>query len=111
MARLALGQANNGECHEVSLADTIVIRLKGNAAAGYTWEVEEADEQILTQKGRHPEFALPGDAQCGSPVLQEIRFQATGVGTAPIRLKYWREWLGDASVLERYDVRITVRSR
>jgi inhibitor of cysteine peptidase len=107
MAELSLTQANNGQSYEVGVDDALVIRLEANPTTGYVWAIHETDEQILAFQTS--QFIQPADMRLGAPTIQEIRFKAISAGAAPIRLKYWREWLGDASVSQRYEVTITVR--
>jgi len=105
MAELTLAEPQRGQSFTVGLDDTILVRLEVKAV-GWEWAIDEVDEGILTLADSSH---VPGDsARIGGGGYDELRFRAASVGTASLRLKYWRVWEGDASVRDRYNVQITV---
>ncbi len=44
----------------------------------------------------------------GSGGWRTLTFKAISAGTSPIKLKYWRAWEGDASVVKRFDITVQV---
>jgi inhibitor of cysteine peptidase len=103
MSELNLTQADSGKSFEVHKDDAIVIRLKENPTTGYQWAVEKADDRISTS------FSLPEDAKIGGGGTRVFIFKPKTADTAHIQLKHWREWEGDDSIIERFDVTIVVR--
>jgi inhibitor of cysteine peptidase len=103
-----LTSVENGQMVEVNQGDRIRIELESNPTTGYEWAVDSTDETILVYEGSAYEA---GDGnRVGQGGIQTLTFQAAEPGQAEIHLKYWRSWEGDASVVERFDVTITVRS-
>ena len=107
-AELSLAADDNSGAFEVSRGDTIVIELDSNPTTGYEWSVDEVDESVITYRGSAYE-AADGNL-VGQGGTQTLTFQAANSGDSEIHLKYWRSWEGDSSVVERFDVTITVSS-
>ena len=103
MSELNLTQTDNGKSFEVHRDDVVVIRLKENPSTGYRWAVNKADDRISTS------FSLPSDAKVGAGGTRAFTFKAGTVDTAHIQLKHWREWEGDDSIIDRFDITIVVR--
>jgi inhibitor of cysteine peptidase len=97
---------DNGTSVEVNQGDHVRIELDSNPTTGYEWAVDSTDETILVYEGSSYE-SKNGD-RVGQGGTQTFTFQAADPGKAEIHLKYWRSWEGDSSVIERFDVTITV---
>jgi inhibitor of cysteine peptidase len=103
-----LTNEEDGQMVEVNQGDRIRIELESNPTTGYEWAVDSTDETILVYEGSAYEA---GDGnRVGQGGIQTLTFQAAEPGQAEIHLKYWRSWEGDASVVERFDVTITITS-
>jgi inhibitor of cysteine peptidase len=107
-APMTLTHADQGHSFTVQQGDEVVVRIASNATTGYEWAVAQIDSNVLTYQGS--EYEAPSTNVVGAGGTQVLRFEATGTGTSPLALKYWRPWEGDASVVERYDVTITVQA-
>lgn len=83
--------------------EMLALRLREQGTSGYTWSVEEADGLAL----RASSFTPGGDA-VGAAGVREFRFLAAEAGTYVLRLKHWRDWQGEGSVIGRcrLDVRV-----
>jgi inhibitor of cysteine peptidase len=103
-----LTKDDNGQTVEVNQGDRIRIELESNPTTGYEWALDSTDETILVYEGSTYE-AEDGN-RVGQGGIQILTFQAADPGQAEVHLKYWRSWEGDASVIERFDVTITVTS-
>ena len=108
MQEIKLTQANNGESHELHRDDVIVIRLSENPTTGYCWEIEELDNNILALQSS--DFFLPEHPQFGEGGERVFAFKAKSAGSAHIRLKYWREWEGNDSIIDVFNVTTEVRN-
>lgn len=105
---IKLTKANNGESYELHRDDVIVIRLTENPTTGYCWEIEELDNNILALQSS--DFFLPEDPQIGEGGMRVFIFKAKTAGSAHIRLKYWREWEGNDSIIDVFDVTTVVKN-
>ena len=105
---IKLTQANNGESYELHRDGIIVIRLTEIPSTGYCWEIEELDNKILALQ--RSDFFLPEDPQIGEGGVRVFAFKAKAAGSAHIRLKHWREWEGNDSIIDVFDVTTVVKN-
>jgi len=99
--RLEPGDA--GRTVEAAAGVPLVVALPETAGTGYTWQVETLPEggRLIAEHYEHePEAGIGG----ASLHVFEIEPGAGG----PLRLVHLRPWLGDAGVLERYEVDVRV---
>lgn len=117
MATIVLNQANNGETVKLRLGDEISLRLAENATTGYRWHIDRAEgvveEEDSASKSAAP--ASPSGPNEQNPImgrggLREFRFRASKAGTGRLALKYYRQWEGEGSALESFDVELDVRA-
>lgn len=108
MSDIRLTETNKGQTIIVHPGDQIIISLGGTPTAGYLWAVDAMDSAVLSSPTT--DFSSPTYPTIGSGGKQNLKFEAKGLGTTHLRLKHWREWLGDSSVTDRYDVTIHVQS-
>jgi inhibitor of cysteine peptidase len=87
------GQSGTGV--DVPTDALLAIRLRENPGTGFRWSVESADG--LAVEENVDRGALPGAAG-----LHEFRFRAPAPGSHHLRLKHWRDWEGEASVIGRF---------
>lgn len=107
MSVLKLPQTDKGKSFKVHSDDIIVIRLEENPTTGYRWEVDKADDEILTLQSS--DFSLAEGPRIGGGGMRIFILKAKSAGTAHIELKHWRKWEGEDSVIKRFDVTIMVR--
>ncbi len=99
-------QADDGKVFKLRKGDEIVIHLKGNRTTGYSWAIEEVDDNVLELVN---DVYIPDKpVLTGSGGVWTITFKAVSVGASPVRLKYWRPWEGESSVVERFEVTVRV---
>ena len=73
----------------LSVGDTLVVFLEGNATTGYTWTAPTVPK-CLIDKGQ---TSTPRSALIGAPSAIQWRFQATKVcDPSPLILRYGRSW-------------------
>jgi inhibitor of cysteine peptidase len=99
-----LTPADAGKTIAVHSGERVTIQLDENPTTGYRWAIDQIDEQILTLENSSF-VAAPG---VGSGGQRTFQFRAHSPGTVHLQLKNWREWLGDASIRDRFDVTIAV---
>jgi inhibitor of cysteine peptidase len=102
---LSLTEADDGRTVEAGVGDTIRVSLPENAGGGYRWDIERVDGAI-EKAGSQPHY--PSDA-VGSGGMMTFVFMAKKAGSGEIVLKNWRSFEGDASVQQRFRVRVRVK--
>lgn len=107
MPLLTLKEDDRGRAFTVDQDGSIEVRLRANPTTGYVWALDEVDDSVLAVHGY--EFLLPEDPQFGEGGAQVFSFTATAAGVSVIRLKHWREWEGIGSIIDWFEVTITVR--
>ena len=87
------GQSGTGV--EVPAETWLAIRLRENPTTGFRWSVENAD-------GLAVEESVDRSGAPGAAGLHEFRFRAPAPGSHHLRLKHWRDWEGETSVIGRF---------
>ncbi len=105
-AGLEIGEADDGKSFQIRRGETIAVRLAGNPTTGYTWAVDEVDKKIMELVDSS--YTRSSPERIGSGGWRTLTFKAISAGTSSIKLKYWRAWEGDASVVKRFDITIKV---
>ncbi|RKG87841.1 hypothetical protein D7W82_12315 [Corallococcus sp. CA049B] len=98
-------EADSGRTLDLSVGQSVALELPDPGPTGYRWKVEALDESVLSPVGTRTQPA----AAVGGTGKATLSFQAKAPGTTHLRLKLWREWLGDASVIRRFDALLHVR--
>ena len=108
MSNITLTEADKGKTIDVPQGTEVLIRLKENPTTGYRWAIDQNDDTVLPLQSSN--FSSTPGAAVGAGGTRIFTFTAKQPGTAHLQLKLWREWLGDSSITERYDVTIQVHS-
>jgi inhibitor of cysteine peptidase len=103
---VVLTSDDSGTTYRMQLDEEIVVALDGNATTGYQWAIDELDETVVRSLGST--YIAPSNGAVGQGGVEEWSFRALEPGTTVLSLKYWRQWEGDASVVERFDIILTV---
>ena len=106
MSVLKLSREDNGKLIEPRWGDVIIVSLQETPTTGYRWTVDKIDETILEIQNEG--FRIAPKAGIGGSGTRTFRFRAIAKGSVNLELKLWREWLGDASIIERYSLIIEV---
>ncbi|MEZ4732111.1 MAG: protease inhibitor I42 family protein [Caldilineaceae bacterium] len=101
-----LTSANQGEVLELRPADRLLIRLPENPTTGFQWAVDTIDDRFVGVQSATYEIA--SNAGIGGGGTRLFRLVAKQAGVTQVRLKLWREWLGDSSVTQWYQLTIRV---
>ncbi len=106
-ASTALTNSDNGKTIQAHVGDEIAIALDANPTTGYGWSVEKIDGTLLTLK--QSQFSAASSA-IGSGGTQTLTFVAKSVGTATLQLKYWRSFVGEKSITQRFTITIQIQA-
>jgi len=108
MPTITITQADKGKTFEVRPGDTLRVELAENPTTGYRWAIDRTDERIVELAGS--EYQPAPSSGVGGGGLRTFTFKALRPGAARVELKYWREWQGDSSIVERFDCTIDVKA-
>jgi predicted secreted protein len=100
---MLLNEDASGRTVEVGVGEIIVVRLNENPTTGYRWTVTSA--KGLDQIGGH--FKASG--AIGAAGVREFQFRLAKVGSYELRIKNWREWEGESSIINLFDVKVLVK--
>lgn len=98
VAMIQLVEKDNGRTINIHRGDSFQITLAENATTGYRWAIEYYDKSVIdkiSSDAQYPERAF------GSGGTVDFVFHAKSIGMGKICLKQWRQWEGDASVINR----------
>jgi predicted secreted protein len=103
---LKIDQAQNGSSLEVSLEDSLEVRLPENLMAGYRWQLRSAGDQALELKEdsseRSPGGLGAGGARCW-------RFQAAQAGRVHLEFALRRSW--EPQPTDTFSITVLVKAR
>jgi inhibitor of cysteine peptidase len=108
-ADLTLTVEDNGGSFDVSQGDRIRIELASNPTTGFEWAVDNINPSVLRYEGAM--YEADDTSLVGQGGTQRITFQAINPGESVIQLKYWRSWEGDDSVVDRFEITVSVDGR
>lgn len=96
--------SDNGRTVNVPVGAEVALRLPENPSTGYGWAVEAKTNLVeISQREYVPMSNMVGG---GGEARWLIRAKVSG--TTTIRLKRWREWEGERSVVERYEFTLLI---
>ena len=104
MASIQLSEIDQGTSVNARIGDTIVIRLKENPTTGYRWASAEAGDPVLAL--HQSEHVPQQDGAIGAGGFRALTYQVHAAGIGRIQLKRLRPWLGDESIVARFEVNV-----
>jgi inhibitor of cysteine peptidase len=100
-----LNASDNNTTINVTTGEFLVVSLEGNPTTGYTWEVEELNEQVLQQVGDI--VSVPESDLMGAPSMQIATFEVVGAGDATINMVYHRPWETEVEPEDTFTLNVT----
>jgi inhibitor of cysteine peptidase len=89
--------------------EVVTIALAENATTGYRWAVDQYDDRVVDLlPSEYEPSGEPGSGPVGAGEAVRFSFRARAHGVTPVRLKHWRHWEGDASIIDRFSATIHV---
>jgi inhibitor of cysteine peptidase len=105
MPALIQGTPDNGSTVTVKRGQAILIKLPENPSTGFRWSVEQSARPFLELK--QTDFAATGTI-AGGGGERRFEFIAATAGEGRLSLRRWREWEGETSIVERYEISVRV---
>lgn len=100
---MILSEQDSGHTIDIEVNKIVTIRLKENPTTAYLWTVER--DRGLEYYGERFE---PGGA-IGGGGIRVFQFRTTQIGSYELRMKNWREWEGEGSIINRFYIRFIVK--
>ena len=103
-----LGIQDAGKSIKLVPGQELQIALEGNPTTGYSWEIAQNDNAVLSPVG-DPEFQA--DSQLlGSGGKMILRFEGVAPGKTNLKLVYHRLWEKNVEPLETFVINVEVSS-
>ena len=100
-----LTAADNGKTVELHVGDDAVLRLPENATTGYRWAVDPADPNLVEiAEGEY--ITTPNRVGAGGEAQWIVHAKAAGA--TQVKLKHWREWEGERSIIDRFEILLRI---
>ena len=106
MSEMTLSQVDNGKIVALKRGQILLLHLDENPTTGYRWSKPILDTQVLQLKSDN--FNLPRNAGMGGGGQHVFTFQANNPGQVKLQLKNLREWAGEQSAIEQFEVTVQV---
>lgn len=103
---LTLLAEDSGKTLEVTAGDRVQLQLAENPSTGFQWALDLEDRRLALEDS---DFAPDAGGRMGSWGLRTFRFRFLEPGEARLRLKYWRQWEGERSVVNRFAITFQIR--
>jgi inhibitor of cysteine peptidase len=101
--RVIVSESDRGRTFTLDLGANVTLRLKETPTTGYRWAVEVMEGFDLVSDRPEPGAGI---GAAGARVLQ---FRAVRPGTHRLRLRNWRDWEGEKSAIEHFEVTMNVK--
>lgn len=99
---MILRELDSGRTLQVERGELIILRLAENPTTGYRWGVESSQGlELIDDQNTFGEGL-------GAGGLRVLQFRSRRSGECELRLKHWREWEGEGSVIGRFQVNLVV---
>ena len=108
MSVIELARADSEKSFEVHTGDIIIVRLEENPTTGFHWTAMKGTKNIM--KLVSSDFTLCPSLGVGSGGQRVFEFEVTKIGVDRLCIKLWREWEGDNSARDHFDIAIEVRN-
>lgn len=108
MSQLVLTDSDNGKTMSVQVGNLVIVRIAENPSTGYRWEIEKQDTQLLELQ--NSDYKATTEGLAGGGGERSFTFRAAQTGNTEIRLKLWRQWVGDSSVIKRYSATVQIQA-
>ncbi|MEG4212191.1 protease inhibitor I42 family protein [Microcoleus sp. S13_B4] len=106
MSEVTLSQADSGTVLTLKRGQTLILRLDENSTTGYRWFLPALDTEVLQLKS--DDINVPSNLGIGGGRQRVFTFQANNPGNVKLQLKNLREWVGDESTIEEFEVSVQV---
>ena len=93
MGKQVIDEDMDGQTVKVKAGDTFILKLWGNPTTGYSWNMEDNTDNIVSLNG-DPEYKSDS-LLTGSGGTYTYTFTAANAGTTTLKFNYLRTWEKD----------------
>lgn len=97
---LSISETENGRIVDIRRGESIRISLPEHASGGHPWAIDHYNKSILEPVATEPQQAVG---------MAAFVFKGKKTGSGEVTLKHWRQREGDASVTNRFHIRLHVQ--
>lgn len=101
-----LSRSDDGGSIELSVGETLDVRLPENATTGYRWTVGQCDGDVLRLDESSASYP---SAEAGSAGVAQFAFRAMQPGVTELVLEERRSWEVGRPAARSFTVRVLVR--
>ena len=102
---ILLTEADNGKLITLKKGDRIQIKLAENPTTGFQWAINTPKNFLSLEKS---DYVAASPQLMGSGGERILTFLAQKTGKTSLKLKLWRSWEGEKSVVNRYQINIKI---
>ena len=102
---VALTEMDNGKKIDLTVGDTMTVRLKGNPTTGYTWQIAAITEKLLTYTEKR---YSPSSSRCGAGGTYTFKFRAAEKGMGELTLAHLRTWEKGKQPINTFHITVTI---
>ncbi|MFM7881061.1 MAG: protease inhibitor I42 family protein [Microcystis panniformis] len=104
---LTLTRTDNGKSITMQVNDLLLLSLDENPTTGFQWAIDGGGSDLVELQSS--EYVPAIESRVGGGGQRVLTFKAQRAGIGQLKLKLWREWQGEPSVVERFTVTLQVR--
>ena len=111
---VVLTEQDKNKTLNISVGDSFVIRLNENPTTGYVWAMNGQTELLVLRSSDYVTDAPPnqhGEVLVGGGGKRSFTFVAQKSGMATLKLKHWRPWEGDASIVDTFSMLVQIEAK
>lgn len=104
---LIVTPADNNHTAVLKVGERLEVRLPENPSTGYGWAVDDTNPRLLNLD--NATYTPPTEnGFIGTRGRRTFFFTTRQPGEVALKFKYWRVWLGDDSIKERFAVTLQI---
>ncbi len=104
---ITLNEVDDGGQVELDSDKVLILNLPGNPSTGYSWQIENLDQEVLRPTGRAQ--LASKTLLLGAPSSQVLRFAGVSRGETTLKLAYRRPWEKGGEPLRTFSVQVKAR--
>lgn len=111
---VVLTEQDKDKTLKLSVGERFVIRLNENPTTGYMWAVDGQTELLLLQGSDYVTDAPStphGVVLGGVGGKRSFTFSAQKSGTVTLKLRHWRSWEGNSSIVDTFSVPVQIEAK
>lgn len=101
MAEIVLTLADDGTTRDATVGESVTLRLRETPSTGYRWNLEPSTPDAV--EGLESRWIAAAGSAVGGEGERVFHLRLTAKGEVVLRLKLWREWQGEGSIVQRHE--------